>query len=112
MEKVNKKIRKYEKFIIDLLTTIKGSSKDTLVIADKENRHYQLLYVGLDSRNAYSFNVRIHFHLREDGVICLYENRTEIEVGDILMEQGVPKSDILAGFLPQSARQYAGYAIA
>ena len=112
MEKVNKKIKKYETILIDLLNSIKGTSKENIVIVDKENRHYQLLYVGLDSRNTYSFSVRIHFHLREDGIICLYENRTEEELGDRLMAQGVPKSDILAGFLPQSARQYAGYAVA
>jgi hypothetical protein len=52
----------------------------------------------------------MHFHLREDGIICLFENHTEEEVGDTLMNQGVPKSDILVRFLSQSARQYAGYA--
>lgn len=106
------KIKKYENLIIELLNSIKGTSPDSLVIADKEKRHYQLLYVGNDSRNRYFFHVRIHFHLREDGVICVYENRTEEEIGDTLMEQGVPKSDILVGFLPQTARQYAGYATA
>ena len=106
------KIKKYENLIIELLNSIKGTSLDNVVIADKEKRHYQLLHVGNDSRNRYFFHVRIHFHLREDGVICVYENRTEEEIGDTLMEQGVPKSDILVGFLPQTARQYAGYATA
>ena len=110
MEKVNNKLKKYEKLIIELLNTIKGENNDNLVIIDKQTRHYQLLYVGLDSKNAYFFHVRIHFHLREDGVICLFENRTEVEVDTILMQEGVPKSDILIGFLPKSARQYAGYA--
>ena len=54
----------------------------------------------------------MHFHLREDGVICIFENHTEIELVDALMDKGVPKSDILLSFLPQFARQYAGYAIA
>lgn len=106
------KIKKYENLIIDLLNSIKGDSKDDQVIIDKVNRHYQLLYVGNDSRNRYFFHVRIHFHLREDGIICVYENRTEEEIGDYLMEKGVPKSDILVGFLPQNAREYAGYAVA
>lgn len=106
------KIKKYESLIINLLNSIKGNSKDDQVIIDKENRHYQLVYLGNDSQNRYFFHVRIHFHLRADGVICLYENRTEEEVGDYLIEHGVPKSDILAGFLPQNVRQYAGYAVA
>ena len=107
-----KKIKKYETLIIDLLNPIKGASLDNFVIIDKEKRHYQLLYVGNDNRNRYFSQVRIHFYLRDDGVICLYENRTEEEIGDMLIAQGVPKSDILVGFLPQNARQYAGYATA
>jgi hypothetical protein len=106
------KMKKYDKLIIDLLNSIKGTSKDNQVIVDKENHHYQLIYVANDSINRYFSLVRIHFHIREDGVICLFENRTEEEIGDILMSQGVPKSDILVGFLPQTARQYAGYATA
>jgi XisI protein len=106
------KIKKYEKLIIDLLNSIKGNSKDNQVIIDKENRHYQLVYLGNDSLDRYFFHVRIHLHLRTDGIICVYENRTEEELSDYLMEHGVLKSEILAAFLPQHVRQYAGYAVA
>jgi hypothetical protein len=112
MEKINKKVKKYETLLIDLLNDLKGNDPDAYVVIDKQNRHYQLLTAGWDSRIHYLFSARIHFHLREDGIICLFENRTEHEVGDTLMEQGVPKSDILVSFLPQTARQYAGYAAA
>ena len=37
---------------------------------------------------------------------------TEIELVDVLMDKGVPKSDILVSFLPKVALQYAGYAVA
>lgn len=110
MEKINKKIKKYEALIIDLLNDQKAKDADAYVVFDKQNRHYQLLLSGWESQTHYNFSVRIHFHIREDGIICLFENRTEHEVGDTLMNQGVPKSDILVSFLPQSARQYAGYA--
>jgi hypothetical protein len=106
------KIKKYETIIVQLLNDLKVSSNEDLLVIDHENHHYQLLFVGLDSRNSYHFRVRLHFHIREDGVICIFENRTEAEVGDILMQHGVPKSDILVGFLPQHIRQYEGYAAA
>ena len=111
MEKINRKLRKYETLIIDLLNAYKGNEEDFYVVIDKQNRHYQLLGAGLDSRNTYYCRILMHFHLREDGIICLFENNTELEVADVLMNQGVPKSDILVNFLPQSARQYAGYAV-
>ena len=112
MEKINNKLQRYEKIIIELLNSIKGTNNDNVVIIDNQTHHYQLLYVGLDSKNTYFFHVRIHFHLRNDGIVCLFENRTEEELSDLLIEKGIPKSDILLGFLPQSARQYAGYATA
>ncbi len=104
------KITKYEKIIIGLLQSLKVDATEDYLIFDKENHHYQLLFVGMDSGNSYYFRVRLHFHIREDGVICIFENRTEEEVGDFLIGKGVPKSDILVGFLPRHIREYEGYA--
>jgi hypothetical protein len=112
MEKVDKKVKKYEALVIDLLNDLNRKDGETYIIVDKENRHYQLLVAGWENQIHYAFSVQMHFHIRKDGIICLFENRTEAEVGDTLMEQGVPKSDILVSFLPQSAREYAGYAVA
>ena len=112
MENLNKKILKYEKFIIDLLNASKRNDPEVHVIIDKNTRHYQLLDSGWSDKNTYFCRILMHFHIREDGIICLFENHTEHEVGDTLMNHGVPKSDILVSFLPQSARQYAGYAAA
>ena len=112
MEKINKKVKKYEQIIIELLEKHQFSATEDQLVIDKKNHHYQLLYIGADNRNCYLSKIQLHFHLREDGIICIFENRTEEEVVDTLMLQGVPKSDILVGFLPQSARKYAGYAVA
>ena len=112
MEKINKKVKKHETCIIDLLLTHKGKREDIQVIVDKKNRHYQLLRTGSDEQNRYFSLTLMHFYLREDGIIYLFENKTEEEIADTLMEKGILKSEILVGFLPQTARQYAGYAVA
>ena len=112
MEKINKKLLKYEALIIDLLTDYKGDNIDYYLVIDKPNRHYQLMGSGWSNQNTYYCRIFIHFHLRKDGVICIFENHTDVEFVDILMERGVPKSDILVSFLPQAARQFAGYAVA
>jgi XisI protein len=111
MERISRKVKKYEKLIIDLLYAYKDNQDDIYVIIDHKSRHYQALMAGWDSKQKYWCRVEIHFHIRTDGIICLFENHTEVEVVDILMEQRVPKSDILMKFLPQSAREYAGYAV-
>jgi hypothetical protein len=49
--------------------------------------------------------------LREDGKICLFENATELEFLDLLLPKGIPKTDLLPNFIPESMRQMAGYAV-
>ena len=112
MEIINKKIQKYEKIILDLLNKYKRDEEDFYLIIDKNTRHYQLLSAGWDEKRAYYCRILMHFHLRKDGIISIFENHTAVELVDVLMEQNVPKSDILLSFLPQAARQYAGYATA
>jgi XisI protein len=112
MEKINKKIQKYEPLLIELLNEYKGDNVDYYVVIDKQNHHYQLLGSGWSNQNTYYCRIFIHFHLRQDGIICIFENHTEIELVDVLMEKGVPKSNILVSFLTLAARQYAGYAVA
>ena len=112
MENINKKLQKYETLIIDLLNDYKDDNVDCYLVIDKQNHHYQLLGSGWSDRNTYYCRIFMHFHLRQDGIICIFENHTEIELVDVLMEHGVPKSDILVSFLPLAARQYAGYAVA
>lgn len=53
----------------------------------------------------------MHFDII-DGKIWVQQNMTEWEVGDMLEEQGVPKSDIVAGFLSPDLRTYTKYAVA
>jgi hypothetical protein len=43
--------------------------------------------------------------------ICVFENATEIEFLDILLPKGIPKTDLLPNFIPESLRQMAGYAL-
>ena len=112
MEKISRKVKKYEKIILDALNTYKREEEDYYLIIDKENRHYQLLLAGWDKKRTYYCRILMHFHLLENGIICIFENHTEIELVDVLMEQGVPKSDILLNFLPQDVLQFAGYAVA
>lgn len=107
MENV-KKIRKYEKILLDLFNEW-AVAQDQLLV-DKSRKHYQILRTGFDNSQAYFFRVRMHFSINPEGKICILENQTDIEVGDDLMQKGVPKSDILPAFLPAEARKLVGWA--
>ena len=46
------------------------------------------------------------------GKIWIQQNMTEIDLGEELVKMGVPKSDIVIGFLPPEVREYSEYAVA
>lgn len=110
MERLSNKIKKYEKIILDALQDLKANSPYHHLIYDKVNRHYQVVYAGPDHKGVYVYVVRVHFHLREDAKICIFENATEIEFLDIFLPKGIPKTDLLPYFIDASLRQIAGYA--
>lgn len=53
----------------------------------------------------------MHFDII-DGKIWIQNNMTEWDVGEMLEEQGIPKSDIVLGFLKPSTRAFTDYAVA
>lgn len=110
------KIRKYQDLLISYLEE-RAKSKpanqpdvENHVIIDRENNHFQLLRIGWQD-NRFVFTVVFHFDIK-DGKIWFQRNITEREVVDYLMEQGIPKEDIVLGFRSPQARPYTGFAVA
>ncbi len=108
-------IKKYEVAILSILEEYAKLKYANVVggnylIADKENHRYQVMTIGWDGDN-YVHSSPMHFDII-DGKIWVQQNNTEWEVGEMLEEQGVPKSDIVAGFLPPDLREYTKYAVA
>jgi hypothetical protein len=112
---MDNKLKKYEKAILDILnayTEIKYANVTggNQLIADKENHRYQVVTIGWDN-NRFIHDCPMHFDII-DGKIWVQQNMTEWEVGEMLEEKGVPKSDIVAGFLSPDLRVYSKYAVA
>ncbi len=109
------KIKKYQDIIIGYLGVqakiIPANLPDieSLVIADKEINHFQLLQTGWQDEK-YVFTVVMHFAIKK-GKIWFLRNITEHEAVDVLMERGVAKEDIVPGFRPPFARAYSGFAV-
>lgn len=107
------KIATYSTLICKVLQShdFRNSRVRTLFIADKEKHHYQLLTIGLDSRNAYYVWVSIHIELRADGKVWILENHTEHNIADELIAEGISASDVVLGTLPENVRAYTGFAV-
>jgi hypothetical protein len=108
-------LKTYEQLILQVLQAEKiertaGAVQD-LVLADKENRHYQLLRTGWKTNEYFVNKIIFHFHLSDNGKIWLLANNTDIPITDELSKRGVPVSDIVLGFHPEKYRAYPGFAV-
>ena len=107
------KLKKYQKAILDMLKMYERDPQQPIqayIVADTQNHHYQLVEAGWQDENSYYFNTPIHLHIKETGKIWVFENRTEDDIAQYLMERGVAKSDIVLHFIPERVRQYTGFA--
>lgn len=60
--------------------------------------------------NRYYHGCMIHMDFK-DGKIGVQHDGTDLPVVDELEKAGVPKEDIVLGFIPPDRRQYTGYAV-
>lgn len=81
------------------------------IIADLERNRFQVIGFGWENEDKLAHSTFLHFEIK-NGKIWIQQNWTEIPVATRLMEQGVPKSDIVLGFVPEYARDETGYAVA
>jgi len=73
------------------------------VVFDEERQHYELLNIGWDGRKRVHFTV-FHFDIK-DGKVWLEKNATDLDVGEELIEAGIPREHIVLGLvLPQSRK--------
>lgn len=110
------KIKKYESIILMFLqdyakTTLANAEHlETQVIADTKNHHYQLVRTGW-LKNEFIHHCIFHFDIKGEK-IWIQQNNTELQLADELIKHGVPSSDMVLGFQPESIRPYTGFATA
>ena len=108
------KITKYQQIIIEFLETqasyrIANTQLENQLIIDKENHHYQLLRIGFRD-GIFVHACPFHFDIK-NGKIWIQQNRTDVEVGGVFQEMGVPAFDIVIGFLSEKYRALSDYAV-
>ncbi|MEM6701025.1 MAG: XisI protein, partial [Bacteroidota bacterium] len=92
-------------------TDIKYANLDAsnFLIADKENRRYQVVTMGWD-KDVFIHDCPIHLDIINDK-IWIQQNNTELDLAEILVEKGVDRSEIVLGFLSPKLREYTDYAV-
>ena len=109
------KIEKYQQYILEILSEYakirySNITAENQLVADKDNHHYQIMTIGWD-KDDFVHDCPIHLDII-NGKIWIQWNMTEIDLAKELENKGVPKSDIVIGFLSPEIREYSDYAVA
>ena len=103
--KYRKIIEKYLQHRANLHLASSPGAKGHLVI-DREKDESVLLWVGW-SGTSYKHGLMFHLQIM-DGKVWIHENRTDIDLAQVLNEAGISKSDIVLGFVAPYAREAGG----
>jgi hypothetical protein len=114
-DKLKSKTKKYEGFILNILgeyAKVRYSNLDAenKLIVDIENNHYQVLTIGWEGKK-HVHDCPMHVDII-NGKIWIQRSMTEVNLDDELLQMGVPKSDIVLGFLSPKMREYTEFALA
>lgn len=81
---------------------------ETQAILDTDRDHYLLLHTGWRGNNR-THGCSIHLDIK-DGKIWIQHDGTEVGIATLLLEQGVPKEDIVLAFHSPYMRQFTEFA--
>ncbi len=107
------KLTKYRQIVRDLLSTHATNNDSEIecqIICDTENDHYQLLDIGWQGYERI-YASYIHIDIK-DNKIWIQHNMTESDLGQELVNKGVPPEDIILGLHPPYKRPYTNYGVA
>ncbi len=107
------KERKYRKAVQTLLSQYAtfGAGMGDIerqLIFDTQHDHYQMVNVGWQDQQRI-YGCAMHLDIK-DGKIWIQHNGTEIELDDELTALGVPKNDIVVGFISPARRHLTEFA--
>lgn len=97
------KITNYKKIISDLseyIASISPSDEnvETQLIMDNERGHYLLYSVGWENNDYREYAPFVHIDIKSDGKIWIQHDGTDLKIALLLVEKGIPKSDIVLAF--------------
>jgi hypothetical protein len=101
--------------IITLLTDLAeaigtDATVETVIVADRERDHYQLLHLGWQGERRI-FDTAVYLRLHA-GKIWIEHNALPDRVGELLVEAGIPREQIVLGFQPPQWRSLTDFAAA
>lgn len=88
----------------------KPDAIDTILVEDDKHQTYSVLEMGWENHSRVQ-TMPIFIRLK-NGKVWIEEDKTNYPFVDLLVENGVSKSNIVLGFLPPEYRENSEFAVA
>ena len=111
------KVIQYKQIVKELLNEIaeiriqQSHPIDTQIIMDDERGHY-LLYKNGWKGERRIYGGFVHIDITDEGKVWLQHDGTDLLIAQILLDKGIPKSDIVLGFHAPIMRKDTEFAVA
>ena len=97
------KVANYKKAVRKVVEEIAGmvpsdEKVETQLIMDDERGHYLCFSVGWENGDYREHSVFLHIDVKSDGKVWVQHDGTDLKVALLLVDEGIPKSDIVLGF--------------
>lgn len=98
------KIATYKQIVFDIVEEIANmipeeEHVETQLIADDKRGHYLLSSVGWYPTLSREFSVFVHIDVKPNGKVWIQHDGTDLRIAEWMSEKGIPKSDIVLGFM-------------
>ncbi|MEN0047628.1 MAG: XisI protein [Bacteroidota bacterium] len=112
MDKValNKQIVKQILLEDSKIATLANPNIRRQLITDDERGHYLMYHIGWLDDYKRQYGCFIHLEIDEEGKVWIQHDGTDNPIALRLVEQGIPKEDIVFGFHAPHKRAYSGFA--
>ena len=105
--------RKYAKEIIrQVYDRLSGDDSITIqLIEDEERGHFLVFNNGWQDSQHRVYGCVAHIEVKPEGKIWLHQDKTDLVIGQMLLDREIPKSDIVLGFQAPIMRQDTEFAV-
>lgn len=109
------KVTKYKNMVRQMLQEIanrfrSNTTWEILEAYDEEHGQY-LLFTDGWKEDVRDYGCFMHLEVKNDGKIWIRRDGTDLDIGGQLVEEGVPKSDIVLGFRSPMLRELSDFAV-
>ena len=113
MERVTQYRKLVKSFINEFYTTYfyrEGQVIEKMLIEDDTHGQYLIFSEGWKNSSRY-YGCSVHIQVRDNGRVWLHHDGTDLSVGQMLLDAGIPKTDLVLGFHSPSMRADTEFAV-